>query len=416
MRTLFACMLITIFAAPLFADMGPKPRTTGAGMVPQTDMKGVEIEMTREEVDLVLSKGDDDDSLDVTVTFHMTNLGKEAAFEVGFPVGAFKNMTEFSVTTDGVDREAKLIDKNPQPADSKDEMWNHDYWWVWDESWGEKAEVTHVVKYHLNIWHWSYYRHTGYILHTGAAWKNVIKQATVTLSFAGDMQMGNIERVGPAGCEFKDGKIVWSFKDLEPTQKDDISISYNRKQTVEQKAALLKEESAKYWSSRKELVYLCKSAPGRFGRTEFTPEENAALRDALANLITEAKEEGDKLVMPSEQPAKIEFGDDTPEELRRILEKELGNETRDYARKGEAFKLLESFAEVVRVASEMPDDAAAVEMLSAWDKLVSKCLDGNLFAGVTKLVPDDKQIDKLKALREEAGKLGATKREENPRD
>ena len=105
MRHLTACLLLALCAAPLMADIGPKPRTTGPGMVPQTDMKDVDIEMTSEEVELVLSKTDEDDTLDVTVTFHMTNLGEAASFEIGFPMGAFQNMSDFSVTTDGVERD-----------------------------------------------------------------------------------------------------------------------------------------------------------------------------------------------------------------------------------------------------------------------------------------------------------------------
>jgi hypothetical protein len=420
MRYLSACLLLALCAAPLMADIGPKPRTTGPGMVPRTDMKGVEIEMTSEEVKLILSKTKDSDTLDVTVTFHMTNHGKAAAFEIGFPMGAYKNMSDFSVTTDGVKREAKVIDKNPEPEkEGKKGMrrqWAHDYWWVWDESWAEGAKVTHVVKYKLNVWHWSNYRSTGYILHTGAAWKNKIKSARVTLSFASDMGLGYIDRLGPAGFKIKDGKVLWNFKDLEPTGKDDIQIHYDRDETVAQKDARLVKESAKWWSSMRELLNLRLTAPKRFGREEFTADERAAIRDALGNLISAAKQDGDKLVMPENEPEKIKWAGEIPDEVREALEKKVGSTKCDYARKGEAHRLLDPFKEVVELAKTRPDDEVTDKLLRDWDNLVAKCLDGKLYAGTIKLAVNEKRTKKLKQLREEAAGLMKPKAEEKPAD
>ncbi|MCA8911253.1 MAG: hypothetical protein KDB82_06090 [Planctomycetes bacterium] len=426
MRHLTACLLLALCAAPLMADIGPKPRTTGPGMVPQTDMKDVDIEMTSEEVELVLSKTDEDDTLDVTVTFHMTNLGEAASFEIGFPMGAFQNMSDFSVTTDGVERDPKIIDKNPEPEEHKDDNdgkkgfsrdpWRHDYWWVWDESWAEGAAVTHVVKYKLSVWHWSNYRSTGYILHTGAAWKNKIKSAKVTLSFGGDMELGYIERLGPAGFEIKGKKAVWNFKDLEPTNADDISIHYDRDETVTQKDARLVKESAKWWSSRVELLNLRLTAPKRFGSTEYKPEEWAAIRDALAALISDAKADGNKLVMPEEEPEKISWGGDIPEEVRKAIEEKMGKTKCDYARKGEAHKLLDPFKNVLELVRANPDDEAGNKLLRDWDNLVAKCLDGKLYAGATKLVVDDKRAADLKLLRNEAAGLLKPQVEEQPAD
>ena len=83
-----ALLSLTTLAGLLNADIGPKPSKIGPGLAPTSDMPGINVEMTSEKVDLVLtrSKGDDE-QLSVTADFNMTNLGDGAtSFEIGFPI------------------------------------------------------------------------------------------------------------------------------------------------------------------------------------------------------------------------------------------------------------------------------------------------------------------------------------------
>ncbi|MBX3473310.1 MAG: hypothetical protein KF754_02935 [Planctomycetes bacterium] len=403
MRTL-TCLLMLLLACPLLADVGPKPRKTAPGPLPQRDLEGVNVEMTSEDVKLVLSKGKDGDILDVEATFHMTNLGEATTFEIGFPCGPYTNMKRFSVHTDGVKNDFELIDRAAKEgkADKQEgtrEFSRHDYWYVWEASYGAKAKVTHVVRYQLEIFHFSEYRDTGYVLNTGAGWKNKIGKAVVTLSFAGDLSAEHVRDVGPAkGLEFKDGVYTWTFIDLEPTTADNINISYNNRFTFGERLKQYRAEAGKFWSSKLELVYLTRGAHKRFGRDKMTETELADYVAALSGLLEEMKEEGNKVTMPATSPTRIDWGDtDLPEGLRKQMESEMGEETRNYAYKGEAHSLLNLYKSVLEAAGNNASRADVKTMLERWNKLMAAFFDGNLFAGANKMTIGGKLHDKLSA-------------------
>ncbi|MBZ0135558.1 MAG: hypothetical protein K8I27_04185 [Planctomycetes bacterium] len=388
-----AAMLLCLLASPLVADMGPKPRTTAPGPVPEKDLEGIEVEMSSEEVSLVLSQGEDGaDFLDVEVKFHMTNHGGDTSFEVGFPIGSHDTFDTFTASTDGIEHEHKLIDRNPPKEEEKKDEFGfghpHDYWYVWQAEYKAGVKVTHVVKYRHQIWHHSHTRSTGYILHTGAAWKNKIGKAVVTLTFGEGMEAGHMRDLAPRGnieMSDVDGKRVftWTFKDLEPRREDNISIRYDRTETFDEEVKSLEGEKARYWSSRVALASTWQDAPRREGRDDHNATELEKYRDAVSGLLDELEEDGDKLVMPATQPTKIEWGNaELPEEVRKKMEEEFGDEDRNYAgRWGSARHLMTWFGAAVKIAEKMPNDATAKENLAKWARVAKAFKAGNLYAG-----------------------------------
>ncbi|MCC6574067.1 MAG: hypothetical protein IT462_09760 [Planctomycetes bacterium] len=416
-------MTAAALCAPAFADIGPKPRTTAPGLeLTGKDYEGINVEMTSEDVKLVLSKPEKrgEVKLDVEVTFNMTNLGDAASFEVGFPVGPYKTLEEFSVTTGGVSQDFELIDRAPkaEKAESKggrsrnfDER--HDYWYVWNASYKANGPTVHVVKYSLNVWHHSDWRHTGYILHTGAAWKNAIKKATVSLTFGAGITLDNVYEIGPAqGCKIGQDRVDWVFENLNPTEKDNIKLELNVRHGWSKQVELLREESKTYWSSKCELCHRLAEAPKRQAREKFTAAELNDYLDALAAVISELKEEEGKYVMPHDDPVHVTYGeDDEDNPMTKAVGETMKNQRdlRPYAGRGSASNLLVWFERTLKVVKDYADNPKARETLAKYEALVGHFLDGKLFAGATKLEyagrSAEKSLATLRANRDEARKL-----------
>ena len=66
---------LTLFLAGMcmststWADIGPKPRNSGSGLVATGDMQGIQVEMSSEAVELVLSKDPDSGRMELRVKF-----------------------------------------------------------------------------------------------------------------------------------------------------------------------------------------------------------------------------------------------------------------------------------------------------------------------------------------------------------
>jgi hypothetical protein len=392
MKTVLTLCAAALLAAPLMADIGPKPRTTAPGLeFHPGDLKDVNVEMTSEEVNLVITRKDEQDTLYVTATFHMTNLGDEAAFEVGFPVGTHENMKSFKVTTDGVAHDITKIDRNPPKAQGRDErdsieMHPHQYWYVWDAKYAAKAKVTHVVTYTVDIWHWSDNRYTGYILHSGAGWKNAIGKAVVTLSAGEGMTLDHLRDIGPKrNLAFKDNTYTWTFENLEPTAADNITISYNARISFTDEVAQLRSERDKYWDSRQELVYELSRASNRHGRADLNEAERAEYIDALVDLLSEMKEEDGKVIMPGKTTDKVIMSDDIDPEMRKMLEAMHKDQPRSYTYGHSLGTFFGNFGALLKVAAAEPGNEKALAGLEKWNKLAKAYLEGKFYA-------DDKPI------------------------
>lgn len=298
-----------ILGALLFlaTDVGPKPLSYAGQPTPLHDMKGVEVEMASEDVKLVLHKT----KLDVEAVFHMLNHGADSELEEGFPVGAFRTMTGFSITVDGRPLAFKLVDRTsadpkadrsaePQKDLFKGNVKEPDYWYVWAAAFKAGARHTHVVRYSVDLSHQHFYHQTGYILHSGAAWKNPIGKASVTLTFGEGTSVDHLRGVQPFdAARLQSDQVVWTFEKFEPTKAHDIVISYDVDTWKEDVAKLRGDAS---WNGRRALAATLKELPSYQGRKTFTPAELRDYLDALAGLISEGKMEDGKYVFPACDP------------------------------------------------------------------------------------------------------------------
>ena len=92
---------------------------------------------------------------------------------------------------------------------------------------------------------------TGYVLQTGALWKEPIGSAKVTFKL-GKIQPYQIERLRPGGFKFIEDKLVWERNDFEPLY--DLQVDYNTwlysneflKETTSDEAAKIKQKIESY--------------------------------------------------------------------------------------------------------------------------------------------------------------------------
>jgi hypothetical protein len=371
-------MLLILLPFFLASDIGPKPLDYAGHPTPLADMKGIDVEMASEDVKLVLSKA----KLDVDAVFHMVNHGGAAEFEEGFPVGPYKTMTRFSVTIDGKPVPFKLVDRNsadPRADRSQEATPDYfgkgakpaDYWYVWTASFAAGGKHTHQVKYSVSLEHQHFYKQTGYVLHTGAAWKNAIGKAVVTLTFGDGFTIGHLRGVSPAG-RFEADRVVWTFENLEPTKEHDLAIRYSLNPWKDELARERKTAPLS-WSGRRGLTAMLREAPAYHGRKTFTPEELKAYLDALADLIGELKVEDGKPVLPATDPEVIHG----PAEIVSAL---------GGLRRGRYYVLESNLPEIfgplageaIQAAREHPTDARAKEVLVAYRKFLGHLLAGEL--------------------------------------
>ncbi len=394
-----ALLSLTTLAGLLNADIGPKPSKIGPGLAPTSYMPGINVEMTSEKVDLVLtrSKGDDE-QLSVTADFNMTNLGDGAtSFEIGFPIGPIHNMDGFSIEIDGRRIAHRLIDRSggkirelteaqARPKQGADwPLVGRDLWYVWQASF-PKGRSRHLVKYRITIGHWSEYRWSGYILHTGAPWKNKIGKAVVTLRCAGGLTLDNISSVKPMeGLSRGKDTLTWTFSQLEPTKQHDISVNYNRRATWQTQSAELRSEIAEHWSARTDLAYLLTEVPDRFGKRTWTEQQLTEALAALESVISEATVQDGKLVLPRKEPTRTRFSKDLSPAHIAWLRKTRGRSTRTYAYRNGFDQLTPFFRRSVNLAVSHPENAEARRVLAGYVRLVEAHLAGKLYAGSTRI-------------------------------
>lgn len=320
----------TILALLLLADVGPKPLSYAGQPTPLKDMKGVEIEMAAEDVRLVLHRS----KLDVHVVFQMLNHGGDVEMEEGFPVGPYETMKGFSITIDGKAVEFKLVDRKGGKE--------HDFWYVWTAAFKAGARHTHVVKYTLDLEHQRFYHETGYVLHTGAAWKNPIGKADVTLTFGDGVSIEHLRGVKPFDtAKFGADRVTWSFENLEPTKEHDLFIRYDLETWKEDVAKLRADDS---WYGRYALTASLKELPAWQGRKGFTAAELKDYLDALRSLISELKRQDGGWHFPATDPERVSG----PPELTRLFE----------GRRRPRYYVLED--DILRVFQRYFDDAMAV--------------------------------------------------------
>jgi hypothetical protein len=390
-RLLSASMLALALAAGIAsrgsaADIGPKPLDYAGQPTPLRDMKGIEVEMASEDVKLVLTKT----QLEVEAAFNMVNRGGDVEFEEGFPVGAFKSMTGFSITMDGAAVPFKLVDRasaDPTLDRSKEKDPDYfgddkkprrekpaDFWYVWNASFKKDGRHLHMVKYAVSLEHQHFYHETGYILHTGAAWKNAIGKAVVTLTLGSGVTIEHLRQVHPLdAARYEADRVVWTFENLEPTKDHDIRIRYaseSWKAEIEKD----KKEAASSWNARRAVACDLKLVPAYQGRKTFAPSELKEYLDALAALVSEAKIEDGKFVMPACDPERVSAPPGVTSLFQGMMR------PRYYVLESTLWDMFgEYLDEALAVARDNPSEPKAKEILRSYREFFRHLLAGDLY-------------------------------------
>lgn len=359
-------LILLLAGLPAWADVGPKPRQRAPGLVPRGDMAGIEIEMTSEDVTLVLkADGKRHERLVVDATFEMTNLGKATELEEGFPIGPVNNMEKFTVSLDGKAAKATAVNLGKKAEGDWPLHEGEDWWQVWQVSFAAGAKVTHAVHYELVLEHDFYTTvTTGYVLHTGAPWKNPIGRATVTLRVEG-LSLAHVYRAWPdAGFERGEKELVWKREKFEPGEEDDIRIQYDDEDTWADEVARLRKEPQESWAIREELARLLVHVPFQAGR----PRDDAEHADyvaALDALVREAKPK--------------DGGFDLPDREDKV------NARRYAGGGGGADALLKYLANACDALEERPEDPKARALVERYVALGEAQIAGKLTAGTYKI-------------------------------
>jgi hypothetical protein len=102
-------------------------------------------------------------------------------------------------------------------------------WYMWKVRFKEGEKKIIKVTYNLpsGLGYGANYRYFKYLLNTGKGWYNDIERADIVLNLH-DINLKNIEEIAPNNYLFdiQQKTITWSFKNLEPTEDDDIYVRY----------------------------------------------------------------------------------------------------------------------------------------------------------------------------------------------
>jgi len=268
--------LMVIWANSTWSDIAPIKDLRGVTLATQ-DKAAEQIEMRAEEVYLELGKK----TMSVKAVFHMYNEGPELKIKEGFPEGHYKNILKnFTVTCRGETVKTDIINLYGEGKKIHNKI-IHDYWLAWENTYPANSQQDIEVTYTVDIPGHNFpdgtpdpnMHYTGYILHTGAAWKGVIGQAKIILTFKDGLTPLHIMNIArPKKAVIEKDKIIWTFKNLEPSQKDNINFSFfiskdypqilkdyensshSLKNTKEVKLYAKLHDRKNYWRLSKELM------------------------------------------------------------------------------------------------------------------------------------------------------------------
>ena len=245
----FFCVLVLVSLEVVKADIIPNP-TRGKGIVPGDSLK---VRMVSEQVRVDLYK----DHSEVECIFEMRNFDETEDVEVGFPMMEFypwgmnlgnkdfRGNLHVWVDDEKVDAVEMYVpedlkeirrekDKNEEFRLLRQRENANKPWYVWKTKFPKDKTVWIKVTYTLPAYNDKRNHFFSYLLSTGAGWWGTIGKAVVEVTNH-DIPKDEIIRISPSRYKKEGNKIVWKFKNLEPTIKDDIEIQYSplvRKQEI----------------------------------------------------------------------------------------------------------------------------------------------------------------------------------------
>ncbi len=246
MRTKLPVLLLLLLPSLyVAADIAPNP-IRAKGIIPSGT---VDIRMVWERVEVDLYR----DSSVVEATFFMRNEGASQVVNIGFPemhfyqgiyqpgvtpelppgsFRVFQNGKEvhdirlYRPEGNGSPSNNGGFDKLPGTRHAIPENYDERPWLLWDTGFEESDTMTIVVKYTLP------YgvvkgrcRYFTYLVSTGSGWKGSIEHADIIVNLK-DIPADHILHASPGQLKPEENRLVWSFRELNPTPANDIEIFY----------------------------------------------------------------------------------------------------------------------------------------------------------------------------------------------
>jgi hypothetical protein len=253
---LFIYLLTITTALPIFANVSaPGIWGAGHGSVP-TPLFGAEaaaiaqVQMRVERIRIDLYRN----FAVVAGTYRFYNHGNTRhRIHAGYPVNGsvtatppqehirFNDLYHLDVRVDGVPVPAHRLDRHPDisllqmPTDIESGMREIGNWYVWTMDFPTKREVRVDVRF---IVHTPASLTKGYgkreanafayILQTGSAWKDSIQDGKLLVTLRDGLKASDIRGIYPVGsCRYAGDQLVYAFRDLRPSAKDDLVIWYD---------------------------------------------------------------------------------------------------------------------------------------------------------------------------------------------
>ncbi|NSW91775.1 MAG: DUF4424 family protein [Firmicutes bacterium] len=161
---------------------------------------------------------------------------EETTVLMGFPSGDLDDETEkmaewfhdyklynFTAWVDGKEVEVKL-EKGVGPETGQDSL-NFPYWYTWEVNFkpGEKKTVRNTYETRNTSSSIGLIQ-TGYVLTTGAPWKDRIENARIIFVME-NVEPYQLESISPANYIYEGDRITWEFKDFEPDSNIKVVFS-----------------------------------------------------------------------------------------------------------------------------------------------------------------------------------------------
>jgi len=229
-------LLFSAFAGGVKADDAPI-RSVGKSIRPRRD---VPVRLVAEDVRIII----DSEKADVRCVFYLRNEGPPDTVEVGFPRGWEGDLVGFRAFAD---EELPVRSVASEPvfygADGEEMRW----WKVFEVPLGETGGITEVVNTYsakllpdgnMGMEDFLF----TYVLTTGAWWRGTIEDVRITI-YLKTAPFEQVTGISPDGFVRDNNRIMWHFRDFEPSENIRISlmqdIQYYSLKTAE---SVLKEE------------------------------------------------------------------------------------------------------------------------------------------------------------------------------
>lgn len=192
--------------------------------------KSNEISMIEEEVIITRTTYS---GIHVKCTFLFKNTSEKLIkATVGFPGNEYftehpsNTLTDFVTVIDG--KRLKIKTKNEIVEETKNDnppMFRN--WYTWEMKFPPKSTVKVENTYGCGLSIAQLYGPNClyYELSTGANWNGKIGKATIKIIYDSAEELeNNVCEINPKGWVRNDNKIIWEFKDIKPTEADNIAI------------------------------------------------------------------------------------------------------------------------------------------------------------------------------------------------